>query len=331
MKHPYLTAFIIGALGACPLAGNWQMLDNFETGDLSRGWTIQWREGAGTGGGLEVIDDPIAAAGNRVGSFTPGEANSSTAYNVRAWIDIPPLEPGNTAATLYLRFALPEVSFGGQFFIAQVDTVWGLTPVEVPAGYGDYTTLMRVEFDNSYDVYDGRINPDTSLVEGYKIIRDTLTANVWYEVWMVMNHQAREYKVYTRGGPEFPEQVQIFPFANDQWTLYRNPAIEAVTKFLLSSSAGTSTAVKGIDPFYIDDVYIDLTSHNLTSPLDDQEPGPGPFAPWTVVDGWVNTGAWLGQVYVGHYPWVFLHKLGRYVYAADNEATLWFYMLNNGN
>jgi hypothetical protein len=318
MKPVIPACLTLAALAAAPLAANWQVVENFESGTLGSQWFVGFREGAGEGGGLEVITDPQDSA-NKIGSFTPGVASGTAAYNVRAYVPIPPVPVTNTATTVYYRFKLPTIDFGGQQFIAQVDTVWGLSAKEAPAGYADYTSLMRVEFDNSFDVYDGT---------GYNIVRDTLTADTWYEVWIVVNHSARQYRVYARGGSEFPERVQIFPFTGE-WTNYRDPAIEPLTKFLLLSSAGTAAAVKGIDPFYFDDIHIDLTGVNLSVPGEGSgcDNGPGVFAAYCVTNGWATTGDYMGDVYVTHYPWVFVHDLQQYAFiGGGDEAGTWIHL-----
>jgi hypothetical protein len=51
--------------------------------------------------------------------------------------------------------------------------------------------------------------------------------------------------------------------------------------------------------------------------------GPGDFSEYIVTDGWVDTGDWLGLVYVDTYPWVYVLDLGKYAYAGGSG---WFYL-----
>jgi hypothetical protein len=48
----------------------------------------------------------------------------------------------------------------------------------------------------------------------------------------------------------------------------------------------------------------------------------GVFSSYAIVDGFADTGEWLGMVYVAHYPWVYVVDLGGYLYAGGDN---WFY------
>ncbi len=58
----------------------------------------------------------------------------------------------------------------------------------------------------------------------------------------------------------------------------------------------------------------------------DEPPPPdyGPFNDYPVVDFWADTGAWLGWVYLKHYPWVYVFDLGAYVYSGGDA---WFFLV----
>lgn len=51
--------------------------------------------------------------------------------------------------------------------------------------------------------------------------------------------------------------------------------------------------------------------------------GPGVFSDYDVVDGYVNTGDWMGWVYVEEYPYVYVSVLDKYIYAGGDS---WFYV-----
>jgi hypothetical protein len=51
--------------------------------------------------------------------------------------------------------------------------------------------------------------------------------------------------------------------------------------------------------------------------------GPGPFAEWPLVNGFVDTGSWLGQVYTPLYPWVFVEQLDAFLYSGGGQ---WFFV-----
>lgn len=54
--------------------------------------------------------------------------------------------------------------------------------------------------------------------------------------------------------------------------------------------------------------------------------GPGPFSPYDLVDGWVDSEDWLGWVFVEDYPWCYVLDLGKYVYVTDEGG--WIYIPN---
>lgn len=59
--------------------------------------------------------------------------------------------------------------------------------------------------------------------------------------------------------------------------------------------------------------------------------GPGVFAAYALADGWVDTGDWLGPVYVARYPIVYVHRLQRFLFSPDNLAQPgWFYVFGDG-
>jgi len=52
--------------------------------------------------------------------------------------------------------------------------------------------------------------------------------------------------------------------------------------------------------------------------------GPGPFSDYELVDGYVDSGAWMGWVYVEDYPWCFLLDLDKHVYVTEEGG--WIYV-----
>jgi hypothetical protein len=55
--------------------------------------------------------------------------------------------------------------------------------------------------------------------------------------------------------------------------------------------------------------------------LDAQSGGDPVWAGYPVVDGWVDSGDWMGHLYVGNAPWVYSHDFGRYVYLPEDAVT----------
>ena len=84
----------------------------------------------------------------------------------------------------------------------------------------------------------------------------------WCDAYV--DHAANTYDVYAQGGTEFPTQTKVGTGA-----AYRNETFENLDRIMFLSSAGNTTdGVKGKDPMYFDDFYVDPTSENLTVPGD---------------------------------------------------------------
>ena len=54
------------------------------------------------------------------------------------------------------------------------------------------------------------------------------------------------------------------------------------------------------------------------------EKGPGIFSEYDLVEGYVDTGSWMGWVYVGQYPWCYLVDLSKYVFVSESAG--WVYI-----
>ncbi|MGC9452095.1 MAG: hypothetical protein ACP5I4_11680 [Oceanipulchritudo sp.] len=56
----------------------------------------------------------------------------------------------------------------------------------------------------------------------------------------------------------------------------------------------------------------------FTLSFDEQPVDYGPFNDYPIEDFYADTGAWLGWVYLKHYPWVYVSELGAYVYSGGD-------------
>ncbi len=288
-------------------AAGWTLVDNMEYADtpaLLNTWkpTLLDTPDDGTGGGAVSAVDP-GDANNKVLEVDPGVAIGTTAYNQFIARSLPAGTEISGMGTLFFRVKVPNVDIGGTLVRAVADVTWGLSwrkPVadplnpdpatEIAGSYGDYSVVARNEFDNSFDVFDQSASPtyQTVLVDG-------ITADTWYDIWYVLDHANNQFKVYARG-PQLgngTDVTLVYPFTAGTWAAERSPSLEPLQSFLLYSSAGTAAAPKGLDPMYVDDIYVDNTGENLTSPLDADESG-------TVINistrGLVGTG---GDIMIG--------------------------------
>jgi len=277
------TAVSVGAVFA-----DWTLVDDMNYADqaaMDAVWKADPIDTDGENGGPVRAEDP-ADSTNLVLQMNMGAPIVDDTYNARAIRSLPAGSEITGMGTTYFRIKVPTVDVGGTSLRAVVDLVWGLStrepiadpatpdPVtEVEGGYNDFSVLARNDFDASFDVYDFG-NPDGSY---QTVLVDGTTADEWYQIWYVSDHVNNAFKVYAQGGTEFPTQTLVYPDPDTDthppigWSAERSPSLESLKTFLMYSSAGSQTTPKGLDFMFIDDIYVDNTGENLSSPTG----GPG--------------------------------------------------------
>jgi len=278
MIRKILILTLSSAISAALSYGAWEKVDDFESyadqSALDAVWT-QDNDVDGSGGGGVLLDD----SGNKVLQFNMGATTAdSGTYNVRFYRAIPNFEPASGKKTFYFRFAIPTVMDGSTEVPGVVDLVWGLSPVDDPTAYGDYSPLGRQQFNQAFDIYD-----TTTYVE----VTDNLPGATWYEIWWIVDTDTRTVDVHIKGGDAYPTQTLV---ADDYG--WRNQTVEALDRFLLTSSAGTLVDPKGLDSMLIDDIYMSA-GENLSDPMGGVEPLPPGDAEFLNIStrGKVGTGA----------------------------------------
>ncbi len=162
----------------------------------------------------------------------------------------------NPAATLFFRMrranATPNLSAG-------------LSDVAAPIA-------------NSFGDFEAQLNCNTLMATNLNVRDATVfrtigsfTNDEWYNVWMVVNNPADLVSVYLQGGTlTEPTVLQAtngeyaFTFRNttgDAVNLNTNPQPNALVTFNIKTTTGH------VGPFYVDDIYLDLTGTNLALPL----------------------------------------------------------------
>jgi len=261
---------------------DWTLVDEMNYADqaaMDAVWKADPVDADGENGGPVPAVDPTDAT-NNVLQMNMGAPIVDSTYNARAIRSLPAGAEITGSGTTYFRIMVPTVDVGGTQVRAVVDLVWGLStrmPIadplapdpstEVAGSYNDFSVLARNDFDGSFDVYDFQ-NPDGSY---QTILTDGTAADEWYQIWYVSDHANNAFKVYVQGGTEFPSQTLVYPPASDThppigWSNERSPSVESLKTFLMYSSAGSQTTPKGLDHMFIDDIYVDNTGENLSSP-----------------------------------------------------------------
>ncbi len=179
-------------------------------------------------------------------------------------------------STFYFKYARPIV----EGVPAQSDTTWGMVSEaarDTTTGifaYGSYSVLGRTEIDGIIDIRDGSTYANLTAA--------ALNTEVWYEIWFVVDHSNNTFTQYIKGGTDFPELTQL-PFTitvddmpvNKTEAAYRFATFANLDSLLFVTTTGTQAALKGQDPVYFDDFYIDVNAENLTSPTGDGGGGGG--------------------------------------------------------
>jgi hypothetical protein len=308
-------------------------VDDFQDGNIDD-WQFD-TVNLGEGHALAAIPEPFTNGdtSNLVLEMDPGTSNnpgpstSATTFRVRAARSMPAID---NLGTVYVRIAQP-LGEGGIFSI--INNVWGVAPAALDTipNFNDFSALMRIEHTvHNYDVYDGTIDSGTGRAKGYQNVATELTMEEWYEIWITIDHNNSSFAVYIRGGSEFPEVTKAYPAGEGEMAGYRNLTFDPMETFMIIATTGTIGDARSVDNFYVDDIYVDATGHNLTSPLSSDF---GKWGPWDIIDGDgnVDTGSWMGYVSVAYAPFIWVYNLNQWIYVEESalgSGGAWAYVFN---
>ena len=250
-----LTGAAIGL--AIPAQAAWSLIDNFE--GLNAGDTITGTTGPGaTWDGVSVYTaeaDPDNA-GNLAMEVGGGDGNqhlraqfSSASSNIAA----------GATGTLYYRFRTAG-SAGGT-----ADSVVGLT---------DNPTVTNFNFKSGLrNIMGGGTQIDARNGGSYEALVTTLADNTWYSVWMVStNTDPGTFELYLQSDSDanFAAQTKLATATPDDVFDYRiNGATDIVNAYFRGASNGGGLVG---DDFYYDDIWMDGSAANLTTPSAIPEP-----------------------------------------------------------
>ncbi len=195
-RKTLIVAVAFAAAVCCASAANaaYTLIDDFETytvGSYSGGSTAfvdnggPWQSNVGGGTGLVAIEEE-GAGGNKYLAHGWNQGLRGANRTVTSIAE-------GTAATYYFQVrtedASPDVSFGLS------DQATGAL-----ANFGDFEVQVALTFESSAGIRLGARNGgafETSLVTG-------LSANTWYDIWVVVDNAADTYDVYygTTGDPD---------------------------------------------------------------------------------------------------------------------------------
>ena len=238
-------ALVATALLAAPFAqAAWESVNNFDSGSTAGITVMRTFPEETTNGAVTIIADPSDAS-KGILEMDPGIFGGDGTQTFNIWISIPFSDIAATG-TIYNRIQMGSL----------VDVVWGTSPTAEPASYGDYSAAMRVELDSIFDYREG--------ADGYpEISGGARTDGVWYETWFVLNSTTQTYDVFIKGG-DWANQTQIVSGA-----AFRKQGTDPQNRFYVRMSTGDITNPKSVDKIWLDDLTVDTSGQNLTTPGDD--------------------------------------------------------------
>ncbi|MCC5840375.1 MAG: hypothetical protein JJT96_09630 [Opitutales bacterium] len=317
-----LTSALAILIGSLPATASWQLVDNFESG-MDNVFSLRFPEPEPTVG---IFEDPTDPANNMF-------YLDSNAYGVVDWapnyVAIALPSPITNQATFYMRFH----NLGSGH-----DMSAGLSPVAIvpnpeaphangmsqPGGWAamEAQFQMHAPGSNLFRVRDGAAFVPSQVA---------IPNNEWVEIWMHVDLPANTTEFYVkRAADADPVQVVFSDDFGAEKTAasFRNGTTEPLVTFFMGTVAGLAENPLPGDPFFVDDLYLDVTGLNLTSPLDGST---GPMWAGFPIDanGFVNTGSWLGLVYpVGDF--VYVPSIEGWIFLPEenvSEDGAWTYFL----
>lgn len=302
-KHLFLLSCTVTSSGF----GQWTLIDNFESGNLSQwsGDSQNLQDGTHSEfqGVAEAVADPIGGNETMVGRFSGGpEEGDNFGGAVGHAIDLPQPVPADGVVTVYYKLGVGML---------EQDSVFGVMPSEeFNLFWGDLEAIFRVaNLNYAFDVYNE---------VGYESFGFPYE-NQWYHIWMVLDNGADTYRMYIEGSADYPEQTLATTFeGNDEFTM-RVRSDGELNRFAIVQNIGTVEVPIPRDPIYLDDLFIDYNGENLTIPSADA--GPEMWGPFEVgADGWVDSGDLFGSFRpLGDF--VYVENPGRYLYLPAASAT----------
>lgn len=203
-----------------------------------------------------VADEPIAG-GDQVGSFLPtiGSPSLSALDNSSALTakGLPILD-GNTGTLFFQVYTTA----------AGIDNSFGLSDDNAPNTFANYEVQFAMIGNGTMG-----LRTNTGFISypggGYRVEQ-------WMNVWLVANNDTDTVDVYVESPDGESGQVLI---SND--LPFRNGTTEALRSFLMLENLGTNRQV------LIDNIYVDPTAENLTTPAAAKPVATG-YASWSAAN-----------------------------------------------
>jgi hypothetical protein len=319
----YITALTL-VTAVSSASANWLLVEDFESG-MDNIYSLRFAEPEPI---IGIFEDP-ADASNQMFYL------DTNAYGVADWapsyiaITLPQEIAPTAQATLYFRFYHTGPGHdmaGGLSDVAIVPNPDAPYPNGMlePGGWAALESQFQMHAPGSdlFRVRDG---------SGFEATQIAIPNNEWVEIWLLVDMPANTTRYYVKRASDAEPVLGVFTdaFGSEKTeAAFRNGTSDPLVSFFMGTVAGLAENPLPGDPFFIDDIYIDATAHNLTTPS-----GGGSEMTWAGypmgADGWVSTGGWLGMVNVLE-DWVYVNSLNGWSYLPEShvsEAGAWMYIV----
>jgi len=245
-------------------------IDNFEDGFPSHPYELDgnasnsngWEEGKHVTSGNEqiarVVDDPAGGTNRTLEIGLIGDSGDRD-FHKDGFI------ANDATGTLFFRFHMtgddPSVGIGMDD--QQLETA--------PSDAGPWVNLTSANGIRGITV-DGNGSSDTQEDLG------TLTEDVWYSVWMVIDNDAKEYEVYIQGGA-YGSQTQLTAPSTNPLIFRDSLSVDDDLNRVYIRANGANDDGTGASIFF-DDIYL-ASGEDLSNPI--PEPASLLLASWGLV------------------------------------------------
>ena len=347
-KFTRLSALIGLSLIALPAArAEWTLIEDFEDGAFPVGTEItnSQPEFDGEHRITEDLLDPNNKVDRIVADVSSGIRNKGNFLYMSF-----PLETAiqnGTVATFYHRILVegPENEFDADGPFGFFDTAYGFVdvPFDGSWAYSDFEVQLGYSIlnDLNWTIRNadetGQYAPWSPIWQNVNPLTDL---NVWYEIWVVIDRTSDTSDVYIKGG-QFTEQTLAVENAR-----FRNGGSTSPFEYFVmishNGNEDTQAGYRGIDPWYLDDLYIDYTGENLSTPSGGSAGlvlTPGEYSYDSLLSWTLGLTASTGQSQMLDYVYISQHPAAIYAYdlgwllspsgtAADG---IYFYRYDTGN
>lgn len=319
-----ICSLLAGVSCASSAAASWLLVDDFENG-MDKVYSLRFAEPEPI---IGIFEDPADATNSMFYLDT-------IAYGVADWapsyiaITLPAAVGSDAVATLYLRFYHSgpghdmSVGLSDVPIVPNPETPYANGMLE-PNGWAALESQFQMHAAGSdlFRVRDG---------SGFESSQISIPNDEWVEIWMVIDMPANTTQFYVkRANDEAPVLATFTDAFGTEKThaAFRNGTTDPLVTFFMGTVAGLAENPLPGDPFFIDDIYLDVNGQNLSTPS-----GGSTELSWAGypmdAQGWVFTDGWLGNINVQG-DWVFISSLNRWTYLPENIVSAngsWMYVL----